>query len=73
MRLMFIDEGKYPIFDARSSFFPRHFSWRIQTKNIVDIYVSIWCLYMMSIGLSKCGINIQHSILTFHKENTASR
>ena len=38
---------------------------------MANIYVIIWCLYNPFIELSKGGSNTQHSMLAFHKKNTA--
>ena len=63
---------KYPTFYAISYWFQQIFNWHLQIINIANNYVSWFCIHKMSIELSKGGRNNQHSMLDFHKEETAS-
>ena len=52
------------------SWLQHHLNWKIQSRNIDNIYVSITCICYLFIGLSIYGSNNQHAILYFHTENT---
>ena len=44
-----------------------------KNRNILDTYVSRWCLYNLPNELSKDGINSQYSMLVFHNNTTSSQ
>ena len=47
-----------------------NFNIQPQERNIVEIYVSITCIFHKFIDSSIYVSNSEHSILDFHKENT---
>ena len=61
-------QEEYPTFYVSSSWFQQHFNWNLQARNIDSVYVIRRCIYHPSVELSKCGNNIQHSMLTFYKK-----
>ena len=61
---------KYPTSNISESWVQQHFNWKIQPINISHIYVRILCTCWAFIDSSIYECNSQHSMLSFHKENT---
>ena len=61
---------KYPTFNVTASRIQQNINRNLISKNITDIHVGMLCICHNFNDSSISEINIQHSMLDFHKKNT---